>query len=113
MIIFYFWEILILNHRETVSMIFAMSKTCFKNPDNPSCIDLLLTNRPECFQGTMTMETSISDFHKMVIAVLKIFYIKQKPKIIHYINYKTFNANLFKEALNNELWSIRVDKHAT
>ena len=48
----------------------------------------------------------ILDFHKMVITVLKIFYKKQKPKIIHYRNYKTFNANLFKEELNNELLSI-------
>ena len=54
----------------------------------------------------MTMETGISDFHKMVIIVLKIFYKKQKPKIIHYRNYKTFNANLFKKELNNELLSI-------
>ena len=57
--------------------------TCFKDPDNLSCIDLFLTNRPKCFQNTMTMETRISDFHKMVITVLKIFYKKQKPKIIH------------------------------
>ena len=42
----------------------------------------------------------------MVITVLKIFYKKQKPKIIHYRNYKTFNANLFKEKLNNRLCSI-------
>ena len=30
--------------------------------------------------------TGISDFHKMVITVLKIFYKKQKLKIIHYRN---------------------------
>ena len=76
---------------------------------NPSCIDLFLTNRPKCFQSTMTMETGISDFHKMVITVLKFFYKKQKPKIIHYRNYKTFNANLFKEKLNNELLNIDIN----
>ena len=54
----------------------------------------------------MTMETEISGFHKIVITVLKIFYKKQKPKIIHYRNYKTFNVNLFKEKLNNELLNI-------
>ena len=54
----------------------------------------------------MTMETGNSDFHKMVITVLKIFYKKQKPKITHDRNYKTFNANLFNEELNNELLSI-------
>ena len=25
--------------------------TCFKNPENPSCIDLFLINRPQCFQN--------------------------------------------------------------
>ena len=57
----------------------------------------------------MAMETGISEFHKMVITVLKIFYNKQKPKIIHYRNYKTFNANLFKEELNNELLSSDIN----
>ena len=42
----------------------------------------------------------------MVIIVFKKFYKKQKPKIIHYRNYKTFSANLFKEEPNNELLSI-------
>ena len=57
-------------------------KTFFKNPDNLSCIDSFLTNHPKCFQGTITMETAISDFHKLVVKVLKFFYKKQKPKII-------------------------------
>ena len=56
--------------------------TCFKNPNNPACIDLSLTNRPRCFQNTVAVETGISDFHKMVVAVLKVFYKKQKLKII-------------------------------
>ena len=81
--------------------------TCFKNTDNPSyVVDLFLTNRPKCFQSTMTIETGISDFHEIVITVLKIFYKKQKPKIVHYRNYKTFNTNLFKEEFYNELLSI-------
>ena len=45
----------------------------------------------------------------MVITVLKFFYKKQKPKTIHYRNYKTFNANLFKEELNNELLNIDIN----
>ena len=83
--------------------------TCFKNPDNLSCIDLFLTNRPKCFQGTMKTKTGISDFHKMVITVLNSFYNNKKTKIIHYRNYKTFNANLFKKELNKELLSIDDD----
>ena len=88
---------------------FVKEPTCYKNPDNPSCIDLFLTNSPKCFQSIMTMETGISDFHKMIITVLNIFYKKQKPKIIHCRNYKTFNANLFKEEMNNELLNTDID----
>ena len=39
--------------------------TCFKNPEKPSCIDLIITNRPKCFQNSVTLETGLSDFHKM------------------------------------------------
>ena len=39
--------------------------TCFKNPANSCCIDLLITNRPACFQGSMIKEIGLSDFHKM------------------------------------------------
>ena len=80
--------------------------TCFKNPDNPSCIDLFLTNRPKCFQSTMTIETGISDFRKNGNYNFQKVLQEQKPKIIRYRNYKTFNANLFKEELNNELLSV-------
>ena len=31
--------------------------TCYKNPDNPTCIDLLLTNAPSNFQSICCLET--------------------------------------------------------
>ena len=49
-------------------------KTCFKNPQNPSCIDLILTNRSKSFQNSMVIETGLSDFHKMSLTVMKVFY---------------------------------------
>ena len=30
--------------------------TCFKNPENPSCIDLILTNCPRSFQNSCTID---------------------------------------------------------
>ena len=48
---------------------------CFKNSSNPSCINLFLTNRQQCFQQTRAIETGIYDFHKMVVNVMK----TQKP----------------------------------
>ena len=45
--------------------------------DNPSCIDLFITNRPNCFQNTTV---GLSDFHKMAVIVLEIFFGKVPPK---------------------------------
>ena len=58
--------------------------TCFKNPYSPSCIDCFLTNCTRSFQNTVIIERGISGFHKKVITVLKVFYKKQKPRIIQY-----------------------------
>ena len=43
------------------------SLICFKNPDNPFCIDLILTNCPNYFQNSSTFETGLSDFHKLIL----------------------------------------------
>ena len=70
----------------------------FKNPNNPSCIDLFLTNRQQYFQQTCAIETGISDFHKMVVTVMKTHYIKQKQK--------PFNTDIINVFMNNLLfWS--------
>ena len=42
--------------------------TCYKNSENPSCIDLILTNSPRFFQNSCTIETGLSDFHKMMVS---------------------------------------------
>ena len=57
-------------------------KTCFKNPINPTWIDLIITNRPKSFQESEVIETGLSDFHKMSLTVMKVFYNKEKPKNI-------------------------------
>ena len=77
--------------------------TCFKNPDNPSCIDLFLTNCWRSFQDTQTVETCISDFHKMCITVLKVQYHKDKHNTVYYRNYKGFDNLIFKDELIREL----------
>ena len=36
--------------------------TCFKNPSNPSSIDLMLTNRIRSFQNSIVIETGLSEY---------------------------------------------------
>ena len=49
---------------------------CFKNPEKPSCIDLILTNYPRSFQNSCAIETRLLDFHKLIVTVMKTTYKK-------------------------------------
>ena len=70
--------------------------TCFKNVSKPSCIDLILTNKPLCFQHTNIIETGLSDFHKLTLTILRSKFQMQPPKILHYRCYRGFNIHFFK-----------------
>ena len=58
--------------------------TCFKNANNPSTIDLFLTNNSLAFQNTTTTLTGFSDCHKLVLTVLKTTFSENKPKELFY-----------------------------
>ena len=81
--------------------------TCFKSKDNPSCIDLIITNSPLSFQNTTTVVTGLSDFHKMVVTALKISINKCTPKIVTYRDYKKFDLGIFKTELRNSMQNIK------
>ena len=53
---------------------------CHKNPENPSCIDLFLTNSPNSFQNFSMVETGLSDFHRMTVTVMKTPFQSLPPK---------------------------------
>ena len=77
--------------------------TCYKNPEKPTCTDLILTNSPRQFQATLTLETGLSDFHKITVAAFKSEFPHQKPKMISYRNYKQFDRNDFEKKNKNTL----------
>ena len=62
----------------------------------PSSIDIFLKHLPRSFQNTLTIETGISHFHKMVIMVMKVFCKNKKPKIIQYRSTKTLLIRYFR-----------------
>ena len=45
--------------------------TCYKNSANQSSVNLILTISPRNLQNSSVVETGPSDFHKMIVAVLK------------------------------------------
>ena len=73
--------------------------TCFKDIENPSCIDLFITNSVHSFQNTKTISTGLSDCHQMVVTVLKTTFQKSKPREITYRKYSKFNEVTFRENL--------------
>ena len=83
--------------------------TCFKNPNNPRSIDLMLTNNNLSFQHTSTYFTGISDFHKLVVSVLKISFTKNEPKNIYYRDYKHFNLLDFQNDLKDTFSNNKID----
>ena len=80
--------------------------TCFKNPLNPSLIDLILTNRSRSFQNTQTIKTGLSDHHKLTITVIRVFFPKQAPTIFTYRDYKHYEEDLFRNELFEELQNV-------
>ena len=77
--------------------------TCFKNILNPTCIDLMLTNKPKSFMKSTVIESDISDFHRMTLTVMKSFFPKQKHNIIRYRDYQNFSNENFRNDLLFEI----------
>ena len=73
--------------------------TCFKNVDNPSTIDLIITNSSRSCWNTKSFSNSLSDFHALVVTTLNIKFIKPRPKEIMYRNYKNFVIESFQRDL--------------
>ena len=51
----------------------------------------------------MTVETGLSDFHKMTLTVMKVFYKIQKINIVTYRNYKHFSDEAFMFDVKNSI----------
>ena len=74
-------------------------QTCYKNFDNPTSIDLILTNRPSYFQRSTVFETGLSDFHLLTITEFKTSFQKWEPKIIKYRDYKNLDNKKFRSKI--------------
>ena len=85
----------------------AEDKTCFKNSENPRCIDLFITNNIGSFQKTTAVASGLSDFHTMIVTVCKASFQQLKPNKIIYRNYKNFDLSTFKNGLRLKLQSIK------
>ena len=69
--------------------------TCFQNPKNLSCIDLVLNNKQKRFLKAKTVETGLSDFQKMVVSVFKTSFKSKSRRSSHIV---TINILIMKNS---------------
>ena len=79
-----------------------------KNLENPSCIDLILRSSPHSFQGSCVVETGQSDFHRMVVTIIKTTLQRLPAKIRTYRNNNKLYHHKFRETLVKELSSTNT-----
>ena len=70
--------------------------TCFKNPARPACIVLIVTNKPGMFQNAKTYETGLSDFHKLVVSIMKLSNKKDRHACSSIGTTKIFQMSILK-----------------
>ena len=80
--------------------------TCYKNPANSTCIDLMLTNSNRSFQNSCTIETGLSDFHKMIVTVLKIYFRKRE---VNYKDDRNFSNEEFRQQVLKDILKTTRD----
>lgn len=55
--------------------------TWYENSENPSYIDLILTNCPQSFHTSCVIETSTSHFHRVTVSTMKSNFQKLKQRL--------------------------------
>ena len=85
-------------------------KNCFKSASR-TCIDLIFTNRKLCFKITYTIDSGISDFHRMTFTQLKLTFEKLPLKTIVFRDYKTFTKENFDKDLLSLMFNTNVSSN--
>ena len=75
------------------------SPTCFKG-NNPSLVDVILTNKPRCFSDSFNVDLGVSDFHNCIGIASKMFAPIQIKRKVLYRSMRNFNEDSFKQDLN-------------
>ena len=79
--------------------------TCYAT-NNPTLIDVIITNCSQKFAKTLTCNTSLSDYHYMVVSVLKKHAPCIKNREVTYRTYKTLNADALRHDIDQIPFSV-------
>lgn len=73
--------------------------TCFKS-DQPTCIDLAVTNVHKRLQNVVALDVGLSDFHHMICLATKCYVPQRKKQCITYRSYKHFDQSKYLDDLS-------------
>ena len=63
----------------------------------------MLTNSNRSFQNSCKIETGLSDFRKMIVTVLKIYFQEREAKVINYRDYRNFSNEEFRQQVLKDI----------
>ena len=74
--------------------------TCFQNPDNPTCTDVILTSR---LVLKVHRDRAFWLLQNDSRAVMKMRFPKMKPQVVSYRKYKEFHNETFLGSIRHEV----------
>ena len=95
------------NHLPDLNDTFSLTNlvtdsTCSKS-NKGSLIDLMLTNKPKSFYKSHSFVTGLSDYHKLIVSILRTSFQKLPPRFVIYRNQKNFLRDLGSRFIQGEL----------
>ena len=86
-------------------------QTCYKNPNKPPCIDLMLRNKSRSFKHSCVIQIGLSNFYMMKVTVLKAASQKHRPKVVYYRDQKYFENSRFRADSLSELSKANIEEN--
>ena len=62
-----------------------------------------MTSKPLGFKNRYVIVTGLSDYHKTIVAVMKMHFPKMKPQVVGYRIYKDFHNETFLDSLRHNI----------
>ena len=82
---------------------------CQKNLENPSCIELVLTDKPKSFLRSAVIETGLSDFHEMALAITKAhFKAQSKWQTLQITVILKSSQMIYSEEISEKAYDLKI-----
>ena len=79
----------------------VLGPTCFRNVENPSLVDVILTNSPRRLTSVLNVSIGISDFHNFIGVATKMYKPNNTVREIAYRSYQRCNKISYLHDLNS------------